>query len=146
MIALLAVQAFAQETFTHEDSGLKFTLPAGWTYTHQGDHFEAASADETIILLFFVGNGAEVEEAIDAAVDGMSEVILDPKIVTERTEVQINGLTQVFMEGDGLVDGQPIDWDLTVVRGSRRCMAVVAMGEIENNQKLVDRIYESIRE
>jgi hypothetical protein len=36
---------FAQEIFTHIDSGLNFELPAGWIYEDAGDHFEATSPD-----------------------------------------------------------------------------------------------------
>ena len=55
---LVTASAFAQETFTHQQSGLNFTLQAGWSYEAEGDHFEATSPDESVILFFFVGTGS----------------------------------------------------------------------------------------
>ncbi len=136
----------AQETFTHEKSGLKFTLPAGWTYTQEGDHFEAASPDDSAALLFFVGRGDEVEAIVDGAVDALADIIRDPKLTTDLTEEVINGLLQVYVEGDGLIDGETVDWDLTVIRGGgRSSMVIVALGDIDSNQRVFDRIYRSVR-
>ena len=136
----------AQESFTHEGSGLTFTLPAGWTYTHEEDHFEASSPDESVALLFFVGHGSEVGAAIDGAVDELSYLMQDPKITTELTEARINGLVQTFVEGDGVMEDVVMDWDLTLIQGSRRSMVIVAIGDIEGNQRAIDGIYQSIRE
>jgi len=135
----------AQETFTHAESGLSFTLPAGWTYTHEGDHFEASAPDEGLSLLFFVGWGDEVEEVLEGAIDDLASVMDEASITTDPSEEEINGLLQSFVEGDGLVDGVRVDWDLTVVTGGRRTMAVVAIGDIEGRQGVIDRIYRSIR-
>ena len=147
LFCLLMIPAvFAQESFTHEPSGLTFTLPAGWTYSHEGDHFEAASSDESIVLLFFVGKSYEVEAAINGAVDELSKIIRNVNVTTDVTEVEVNGLNHAFIEGDGLMEGEVIDWDLTVVQGSRKCMAIVALGDIDSYQGIVDKIYDSIRE
>jgi len=144
--SLLVLSSFAQETFTHEGSGLQFTLPAGWTYTSAGDHFEAASPDEEVYLLFFVGRDGEAAAAIDAVVEELSGIIHNPTISSEYTEEKVNGLTQVYVEGDGLVDGDRIDWDLSLIEGSRKSMVVVAFGAIEENHSTIQRIYRSIRE
>lgn len=144
---LLSIPIFAQETFTHEGSGLSFTLPAGWTYTHQGSFFEAADPDQTLYLLFFVGKGYEAKAAINGAVDELANLIRDPKITTDITHSTINDLTQSYVEGDGLTaDGEVIDWDLTCVQGTTKTMVIIAMGEIASNQKIVDGIYQSIHE
>ena len=142
----LALVAWSQETFTHTPSGLSFTLPAGWSYTQEGDHFEAASPGDEVILLFFVGKFYEVEAAINGAVDELANIVKNPNITTETTEAEINGLLQVFIEGDGLFEGEVMDWDLTLVQGSKKCMVVIALGDIDSNQRIMDGIYDSIHE
>ena len=136
----------AQETFTHEPTGLSFTLPAGWAYVHEGDHFEATSPDESVILLFLAGRSSEVEKALDEAVNELDRHISDVNITTEATQETINGLTQVYLEGDGMVDGEQIDWDLTLVIGGRSSLAIVALGDIDSSQGVVDRIYASVKQ
>lgn len=146
MMIAVTLPLFAQETFTHEDSGLSFTLPGGWTYTQEGDHFEAASEDDEVSLLFFVGQGNDVPEMIDAIMDELADIIQKPGVSEEYNEEKINGLTQVYVEGDGYIEGERIDWDLTLVLGSDSAMVIVALGEIERFQGMMDRIYNSIRE
>ncbi|MCB1043729.1 MAG: hypothetical protein KDC35_12365 [Acidobacteria bacterium] len=136
----------AQERFTHGPSGFSFELPAGWTYVGEGDHFEASSPDETIHLMFMVGKPGEVEEAMMDAVHGLDSVMTDSAISTEPTSVEINGVTQYYVEGYGNVDDVRIDWDLTLCVGSKKNMVIIALGDIDSNQEMINKIYESIQE
>ena len=147
LILLAAVHSLhAQEEFVHEPTGLAFTLPADWTYTQEGDHFEAHSPNDDMILLFLAGKERMVEGAMDLVSDMLADFIEDARITADVEMERINGLEQAYLEGDGLVEGVSMDWDLTMVYGRGGTLMVVAMGSIEARQAEVDRIYGSIRQ
>ena len=144
-LALMGLTCLAQERFTHSESGLSFALPGGWTYYQEGDHFAASSADETISLLIFVAATQEAAEGLSAIGDELDKIMTDSQLTTEVTEENVNGLTQVYAEGDGLVDGERIDWDFTMVVGGRKSMILIALGDLENNHGTLTGIYSSIQ-
>ena len=144
MMLLLTSMFCYQEVFTHYDSGLNFELPAGWTYTQEGDHFEATSPDESVILLFFVENSTDAEIAAEGAAELIDELFKDVDITNGPDYDTVNGLDQAYMEGDGLFEGEQMDWDLTLVCGRKKSMVIIALGDILSMQKTMDRIYESI--
>ena len=69
-----------------------------------------------------------------------------PKVSNQGIGEEVNGLLHFFAEGTGIVQGDTIDWDLTFGVGSRKSMVIVTVGDIDSNQAVVDRIYESIRQ
>lgn len=144
MIMLLWTLFLMQEVFTHQQSGLNFELPAGWTYTQVGDHFEATSPNEDVTLLFFVGNETEAEAAADEAAETLDEIFSNVNITLGPEIAEVNGLTQVYLEGDGTMEGVRMDWDLTIVCGNRKAMVIVGLGDIEGMQRVVDGIYASV--
>lgn len=144
MMILLWTLFLAQEVFTHQQSGLNFELPAGWTYTQVGDHFEATSPNEDVTLLFFVGNETEAEAAADEAAEVLDELFSNVNITLGPEIEEVNGLVQIYLEGDGYMDDIQMDWDLTIACGDRKAMVIVALGDIEGMQRVVDNIYASI--
>jgi len=142
---LCAWVCYGQERFTHAPSGLSFVLPADWTYVQEGDHFKAYSPDESVLLFFLVGHYSEVEQAIVEAAEMLDKIIAQSEMTTEPTTEMINGLAQVYAEGYGWLDGERVDWDLTLVLG-QKSMAIVAVGDIERQQAILNGIYASISE
>ncbi len=142
---LISGAIMAQERFTHT-CGLSFVLPANWSYTAEGDHFEATSPDESVVLLFFTGKSAVVEEALRLAVQELDGIIEDAQITTAAIDEVVNGMTQSYVEGDGYVEGEEIDWDLTFTQGSRSSMVIIGLGDIEGMQSTITGIYASISE
>jgi len=146
-LILIGIPSLAQSSFTHKGSGMRFTLPEGWTYTDQGNFFEASDPAQEVYLLFFEGKSQEAEASIEGALSDLGKLIKVPEITTEPTKSENNGLNITFLEGEGLtVNKEVIAWDLTCVQGTAKTMVIIAMGEIASNQKAVDGIYQSIHE
>jgi len=145
LLVFLGISCQAQERFTHTQTGLGFYLPAGWSYMQEGDHFEATNPGETVVLLFFVSQTQEAAEGIEAIGHELDQIMTQTRMTTEVTQEVVNGLTQIYGEGDGLLDGQRVDWDFTMVMGGAKSMIVVALGELEKNQATIDWIYSSIQ-
>ncbi|MCB1052902.1 MAG: hypothetical protein H6510_08455 [Acidobacteria bacterium] len=143
-VFLMSSNVLAQEEFTHQATGIKFTLPAGWSYEQSGDHFEASSPDESVVLLFFAGKHSETEAAMQEAANILDLIMSDAAVTKEATHEKVNNLDQVYLEGTGNVEGETIDWDLTMVYGGSSSLAVVALGDIDGMQDTINHIYGSI--
>ena len=144
LLIILSLGALAQERFTHAGSGLSMQLPAGWIYAEVDDHFEVTPPDESLLLMFFVAETNVAAEGIEAIGNELDKLMTESRITTDVTEEIINGLTHIYGEGDGLMDGTRVDWDFTMVIGGRKSMVVIGLGELERNQAVLDSIYLSI--
>lgn len=143
-LCLVAGNARAEE-MEHEESGLQFTLPDGWTHEQQEDMLIATSPDEGVEVAFIVSEADTTEELMDVITSELDEVIKGAKTTKDVTEEKVNNLTQIYAEGTGQCEGEPCDWDLTLVVGAKKNLIVLAVGEIDANQKAITRLYNSIK-
>ena len=143
-VCLICVGTAGAEVITHSGSGLQFELPDNWTYEQDGDLLTASSRSEDVVLFFFVSQRSDAEEFIDALADELDAFLHDAEVTQDATQEEVNGLSQIYVEGTGTRDGEPVDWDLTLVIGGRRALAIVAVGDIASNQDTVHAIYGSV--
>jgi len=132
-------------TVTHNETGLKFDIPDDWSFEEDDDAFIATSYDESVFLYFYVGHSADVSDLLDNISNELDSIFDYTEIGENAVEEEINGLIQIYVEGTGEIDGDAIDFDLTIVIGGSKPMLIVALGDIENNQETLDEIYVSIR-
>ncbi|MFC2158309.1 hypothetical protein ACFLT9_10780 [Acidobacteriota bacterium] len=146
LLVFLVSMTFAQKTVTHSDSGLKFDLPDDWTTGQEGDSFATSDPDQSVLLIFFVGKAETASALLENIAEELDGVIEEPEITSEEVfEEEINGLLQVYIEGTGIHQGDEVDFDLTLVVGGPKSMAIIALGDIDGMQDTVDEIYSSIR-
>jgi predicted Zn-dependent protease len=142
--ALLLTGPAAAETFTHATAGLQFELPDGWTTKQDGDTLEAEGPGGLPSMQFDVIADAEVEHYVDGWAQGAGETFQEMEVTTDAKPEKINGLQQTYSEGTAKVDGQPIQWDLTIVQGGKKTLAIMAFGD-DLDAELMKSIYRSIR-
>jgi predicted Zn-dependent protease len=130
---------------THNETGLKFQIPDDWTFDQEGDAFMATSSDESVFLYFYVGHFEDVSDLLDNITDELDSLFDYAEIGEDAVEEEINGLLQIYVEGTGEIDGEAVDFDLTIVIGGSKPMLIVALGDVENNQETLDDIYVSVQ-
>lgn len=145
LLSFLIVSSLLAITITHIQSGLKFDIPDDWEYSYDEDHFEAVSPDESVVLLFYVGKTDEVADLLDNISLELSGLIENPEINDNIFEAEVNGLSQVFIEGTGEYRGEIVDWDLTMVYGGKNSMSIIALGNIEDWESEITDIYASVQ-
>jgi predicted Zn-dependent protease len=142
--ALLAVGPAQAEVFTHAGAGLQFDLPDGWKTTPKGDSLEASAPDGLPVVQFDLIAEADIEHYVDGWAEGAGESLGDLEVTTDAKVEEVNGLHQIYSEGTATLDGHPVQWDLTIVKGGKKVLAVMALGE-NLDGKTIEKIYASIR-
>lgn len=140
---LLTVPAQA-DVFTHAAAGLQFELPNGWKTSQDGDSLEASDPAGLPAVQFDVISESDISDYVDGWAAGMGESLGDFEVTTDAQVEEVNGLTQIYSEGTATIDGHPVHWDLTIVKGGKRVLAIMALGE-DLDDKRVEAIYSSVR-
>jgi len=155
-VAALAVVCSAwtvnAKEFKHEESGLQFKLPAGWTVTEKDNKIFFENKDKTLALVGGV-IPADAAKAIFADIEKFAESIdgFDDVEVTDGPQKEtVNELEQSWYEGtatvtDGTGAEKEIEWDMTIITGGKAVLFLVGTGAIEENEEAYDELFESIR-
>ena len=56
----------------------------------------------------------------------------------------MNGLQHIYSAGSATLEGKPVEWDLTIVKGGTKVLAVMALCE-NLDEDVVQRVYSTIR-
>lgn len=147
-VALTAGIAFAKtswDDYTHPESKLEFKVPSNWKVEQDGDLLTATNPKGDLAAFFFVAAQQDADAFFNEIAKELDSMLKDVTISQEPTESKINGLTQIFVEGSGTIDGETVDFDLTYVVGGKKPMVVLCVGKIQPNQKLITEMYGYIK-
>lgn len=126
---LTALASAAQDqTLTHKEAGLQFTLPAGWQTDAEGDRLLVHSPDKSVAIVFFVATEANFEAAVGAMVDEVDKIVDNVKVTNKGQEGEHNGIPMYSVSGNGTLDGKAIVWDVTLMAAKR---PLIVMGFAE---------------
>ncbi len=144
-LAFLAfVPAAMAEVIKHPATGLQIELPAGWkTRTHAGQ-LVAEPPDRKSQLTFAVIEEANSAGYVETWAAGMQGRLTDLQVDVDDEVNEVNGLQQIYSVGSATLEGKPIQWDLTIVKGGTRVLAVMALGENLDGDT-VQKMYASIQ-
>ena len=135
----------------HKASGLKFTLPDGWTCKETKGRLEIDNEDKTVALV-----GGVIPKESAKAIFGDIEKFLDSlegfddiEIASGPEKEKNNGLTLTWYDGtakckDDAGKLQEIEWDLTVITGGKDLLFLVGIGKIEEDEDAYEEFFESI--
>jgi predicted Zn-dependent protease len=143
LAVLAAVPGVQAEPLTHPPSGLQFEIPEGWKTRVNAGSLVAEPADGTTYLSFAVIEEAQVEKYVQQWAEGMGK-LTDLQVDVDAEVSEVNDLQQVYSVGSAILEGKPIQWDLTIVKGGKKVLAVMALGE-NLDADVVQKVYASIR-
>jgi predicted Zn-dependent protease len=144
-LAFLAfVPGATAEVIKHPTAGLQIELPAGWKTRTNGGQLVAEPPDGKSYLSFAVIEESAVDGYLAKWAEGMKGGLTDLQVDVKAETSEVNGLQQVYSVGSAKLEGKPIQWDLTIVKGGRKVLAVMALGE-DLDGAAVQKMYASIR-
>ena len=149
---MTAASALHAEDYTHKPSGLRFTLPKGWSCTEKAGRITITNKDKSLTCVGDVipkesakAIFADIRKFLDnlEGFDGV-EVTDGPK------KEKVNGLEQAWYEGtmsSKSADGktEEIEWDMTIVSGGRQILFLIGIGKLDENEQAYDAFFESIK-
>src|SRR5688500_16885840 len=150
LLVLTAAVAVKGADYTHQESGLTFKLPKGWTCTEKDGKITIENADKSLACV----GGVIPQEAGGAIFANIKKFVdelegLDDAEVTGGPEKEtVNGLVQTWYEGTAtcLNDAgkeTEIEWDMTIVSGGKAVVFFVGMGKLDENEEAYEEFFES---
>jgi hypothetical protein len=112
------------ETFTNQEAGVQFTLPAGWTSKTEGQKIIATSPMDAVSVVLWVPEGDDFNKAVDDLTAQLDKVIKNPKITSPGKETTHNGMPAYTAGGTGDVNGEAIAWEVDVLRAKKPFFAL----------------------
>ncbi|PYS45661.1 MAG: hypothetical protein DMF68_21585 [Acidobacteria bacterium] len=106
-------------TFTHKEGGIQFTLPAGWKSKEQGDAMTVSTADDALQVVLWVPQGDDFDKAVKDLDGELGKVIKNPKITTPGHETEHNGMKAYAAAGTGEVEGSTIAWEVDILQAKK---------------------------
>jgi predicted Zn-dependent protease len=147
MVALAffaSVPGARAEVMKHPPAGLQFELPTGWKTRVNAGQLVAEPPDGKSYLSFAVIEEASIKGYVEKWAEGMKGRLTDLQVDVDDEVNEVNGLQQIYSVGSATLEGKPIQWDLTIVKGGRKVLAVMALGE-NLDGAAVQKMYASIR-
>jgi predicted Zn-dependent protease len=149
---LMTASLLPAKEFTHEASGLRFTLPKGWTCVEDGDRIIVTNEDKTLSCVGGV-IPKDSAKAIFADIGKFLDTLddLEDVEVTDGPEKEtVNGLEQAWYSGTASVTGdqgetEEIEWDMTIVTGGKAILFLVGIGKIGDDEEAYEEFFESIQ-
>jgi predicted Zn-dependent protease len=132
-------------TYQHKDGGISIWFPDNWKVTTNEGMLEVTSPDEEVYIHMLVLQDAEsLDAAIDAYLDQLDQVVSDFVPSSEEgKEVEINGLNVFLIDGEGKVDGVPLDVAVALV-GSETAVTMMVTCNSKNAAKKYGQEFEKI--
>jgi len=149
-LALCATSLNAAD-FMHKASGLKFTLPEGWTCKEKKGRLEIENEDKTVAIVGGVipkKSAKEIFKDIKKFLDSL-DGFDDIEVASGPEKETVNGLEQAWYEGSAKVkdddgEAEEIEWDLTIVTGGKGILFLVGIGKLEEDEDAYSEFFDSI--
>ena len=131
--ASIAVQTEGK-TFTHEEGGISFTLPAGWKAEPDGTQITAAPEEGGISISFWVTEEDDFEAASEAVGTELGKMLKNIKFDGEPKEDTHNGMPHASFSGTGQIEGQDVLFSADLLQ-AKKPVIVLTFGVADQIQK-----------
>jgi hypothetical protein len=131
-----AAPAAAQEgkTFTHEEGGITFTLPAGWKAEPDGAQITASPEGGGVSISFWVTEEDDFEAASEAVGTELGKMLKNIKFDGEPKEDTHNGMPHASFSGTGQIEGQDVLFSADLLQ-AKKPVIVLSFGVADQLQK-----------
>lgn len=122
------------KTFTHEDGGVTFTLPAGWKAEPNGTQITASPEGGGISVSFWVTEEDDFEAASEAVGTELSKMLKNVKLDGEPKEDTHNGMPHASFTGSGQTEGHDVVFSADLLQ-AKKPVIVLTFGVADQLEK-----------
>ncbi len=123
-------------TFQHQAGGISIWFPDHWKVTPDGDDLDAeAPGQDAFALLMVLDNARSLEEGVNAFADEVSRQVRHFKIISEGENINLNGLTCWYVEGEGVMEGVDVEVGAAVIATSRAIVLMLTFNTEESRRR-----------
>jgi len=122
------------KTFTHEEGGITFTLPAGWTAEPDGAQLTASPEGGGVSITFWVTEEDDFEAATGAVAEELGKMLKNIKLDADKKEDTHNGMPHASFTGSGQIGGRDVLFSADLLQ-AKKPVIVLTFGVADQLQK-----------
>jgi predicted Zn-dependent protease len=140
-------QAAAPKVFKHEDAGIQFELPAGWTAQPAGDVLTITASDSSVSVVLWALDNVSADDARKTLDTELNKVMKNQRVTKPATKGILNGMPVVTESGTGEVDGTTIEWSVDLITAKKPviCLYFAAPGIADKHADEIAAFRNSIK-
>jgi hypothetical protein len=149
MILIVIAVAFVgleAGTYDHEGGGISIWFPDHWRVQSEGDSLDVEAPDQdAFAYLMVLHDVRSVEEGVDAYVREIQKSIRRFKIIGEGEDIQMNGVSIFYIEGEGVMNGVDVESSAAIIVTNRAYVLMMTIN-IEASRRKYKRVFNQIIE
>lgn len=115
-----AVPAADGDTVKIDEAGVMMVIPKGFKHSKDGQDIIVQTEDEGVDIRFTVPKDGDYEKAITDAAQEIDDYLKDVKIEDKGSELTVDGMKAVQMSGTATNEGEPVQWNLTIINAPKK--------------------------
>lgn len=143
-----AAPAASGDVIKIDEAGVMMTIPKGFKHSKDGEDIIVKTEDEGVDIRFTVPKDGDYEKIITVAAEEIDSYLKDVKVVDKGSKVDVNGMEGTSLSGTATNEGEPVNWDLTIINAPKKPVLVNIYAEktsIEKHGADVKKFLESVK-
>jgi predicted Zn-dependent protease len=133
-VLLVALPSLAlAEKKTHAEAKVSIDVPAGWKSEAEEHTLTMSDPNEEAVIALMVVDAKDLEKAADALDKEIGNAVSDLKWDGEPSEVKVNGMDGMAVDGKGKIEGKAVDVGVLLVV-SPAGKVVLVLGAVESSK------------
>jgi hypothetical protein len=127
--------------FTHQDAGVRSTLPKGWTAVPDGA-VTTVSTPDGLRIVFWVPDADTFDAAVKGLDTELGKRITNVKTTGKETRGRHNNMRHYRQRGTGEAEGVAIEWRVDVL-GAKKPVLILSFGTREASPRATQKKWEN---
>lgn len=143
-----AAPAASGDVIKIDEAGVMMTVPKGFKHSKDGEDIIVKTEDEGVDIRFTVPKDGDYEKIITDAAAEIDNYLKDVKVEDKGSKVDVNGMEGTSLSGTATNEGEPVNWDLTIINAPKKPVLVNIYAEktsIEKHGADVKKFLESVK-
>ena len=131
-----------------DEAGIMMTIPKGFKHSKDGEDIIVQTEDEGVDIRFTVPKDGDYQKVVTDAAKEIDDYLKDVKIVDQGSKIDVNGMEGTSMSGTATNEGEPVNWDLTIINAPKKPVLVNIYAEktsLEKDMAKVDAFLKSVK-
>lgn len=131
-----------------DEAGIMMVVPKGFKFSKDGEDTVVMTEDEGVDIRFTVPKDGDYNKVVMDAAKEVDEYLNDVKVEDKGSEVNVNGMKGTSMSGTATNEGEPVNWDLTIIDAPKKPVLANIYAEkssLEKHGAAVKKFLESVK-
>lgn len=131
-----------------DEAGVTMVIPKGFKHSKDGQDIIVQTEDLGVDIRFTVPKDGDYNKVITEAAKEIDDYLKDVKVEDPGSKVNVSGMEGTSLSGTATNEGEPVQWDLTVINAPKKPVLVNIYAEkssMEKHAADVKKFLESVK-